>query len=145
MYTCWKRAAPRGSMEIFNAPTRENCTVRRERTNTPLQALVTMNDPQFVEASRNLAERAMRNSDMDTRLDFISTRVLARPFQTSERQILKGALKDFLSYYDAHPDQAAKLVSVGESKRDESVTAVGRAARDLLPRERLDTERATNQ
>ena len=114
MYTFWKRAAPPGSMDIFNAPTRETCTVRRERTNTPLQALVTMNDPQFVEASRNLAERAMRNPDIDSRLDFITTRVLARPFQTRERQILKGALKDFLSYYDSHPDQAGKLVAVGE-------------------------------
>jgi len=145
MYTFWKRAAPPGSMEIFNAPTRENCTVRRERTNTPLQALVTMNDPQFVEASRNLAERAMRNSDMDTRLDFISTRVLARPFQTSERQILKGALKDFLSYYDAHPDQAAKLVSVGESKRDVSVAAVELAAWTMVASDILNLDEALNK
>ena len=57
MYTFWKRAAPPASMDIFNAPSREICTVRRERTNTPLQALVTLNDPQFVEAARGLAQR----------------------------------------------------------------------------------------
>ena len=60
MYTFWKRAAPPASMDIFNAPSRETCTVRRERTNTPLQALVTLNDPQFVEAARFLAQTTLQ-------------------------------------------------------------------------------------
>src|SRR5690349_24938924 len=59
LYTFWKRSAPPASMDIFNAPTRENCTVRRERTDTPLQALVTMNDTQFIEAARKLAQSAL--------------------------------------------------------------------------------------
>src|SRR5207247_3911089 len=145
LYTFWKRSAPPAAMDIFNAPTRENCTVRRERTDTPLQALVTMNDPQFVEASRNLAERAIRNPDTDSRLDFITTRVLARPLQTRERQILKGALKDFLSYYDSHPDQAGKLVAVGESKRDTSVPAVELAAWTMVASDILNLDEALNK
>ena len=75
LYTFWKRSAPPASMDIFNAPTREIATVRRVRTNTPLQALVTMNDPQFVEASRYLVQKAMREAgdEFDRRLDYVTT------------------------------------------------------------------------
>ncbi len=59
LYTYWKRSAPPPSMQIFDAPTREKCTIRRPRTNTPLQALVTLNDTQFVEASRHFARRML--------------------------------------------------------------------------------------
>ena len=62
LYTLWKRQAPPASMDIFDGPTREVCVVRRDRTNTPMQALVTMNDPQFVEAARVLAQKALRAS-----------------------------------------------------------------------------------
>ncbi|MBM3787342.1 MAG: DUF1553 domain-containing protein, partial [Acidobacteria bacterium] len=102
MYTFWKRAAPPPSMDIFNAPSRENCTVKRERTNTPLQALVTMNDIQFVEAARNLAERTLKNTKggFDERLDYLSAYVLARPFEERERAVVRAEYKDLLSHYD---------------------------------------------
>src|SRR5205085_9856528 len=74
MYTFWKRAAPPASMEIFNAPNRETCAVRRERTNTPLQALVTLNDPQFIEAARHLAQLALKaqGATTESRLDYLA-------------------------------------------------------------------------
>ena len=65
MYIYWKRSAPMPVMTIFDAPTREKCVMRRSRTNTPLQALVTLNDPQFVEAARALAERLIKEGADD--------------------------------------------------------------------------------
>jgi hypothetical protein len=108
MYTFWKRAAPPASMDIFNAPNREVCTVRRERTNTPLQALVTLNDPQFIESARHLAERALREGgDTDaSRVDFVVRRVLARSLSDQERPFAEKSLADLLSYYREHPDDA---------------------------------------
>src|SRR5205823_5204033 len=84
LYTFWKRAAPPAMMEAFNAPNRETCAVRRERTNTPLQALVTLNDVQFVEAARQLAQRALAEGGGtdEGRVDFIARWLLARPLRT---------------------------------------------------------------
>src|SRR5262249_61813160 len=81
MYTLWKRAAPPASMDILNAPNRETCTVRRERTNTPLQALVTLNDVQFIEAARYLGQSVLKQGGITdaSRIDFIARRMLARP------------------------------------------------------------------
>src|SRR5262249_5517501 len=78
MYTFWKRSAPPAAMEVLNAPNRETCTVRRERTDTPLQALVTLNDPQFVEAARHLATHALKEGGAtdETRIEFIAKRLL---------------------------------------------------------------------
>src|ERR1035438_6599873 len=83
LYTFWKRAARPSSLDIFNAPSRETCTVRRERTDTPLQALVTLNDPQYVEAARHLAQLALTHGGAEetARLDFMAERLLARPLQ----------------------------------------------------------------
>ncbi|MCW5982357.1 MAG: DUF1553 domain-containing protein [Bryobacteraceae bacterium] len=147
LYTFWKRSAPPPSMDIFNAPTREACTVRRERTNTPLQALVTMNDPQFVEAARYLAAAALREAGpgADARFDYITRRVLGRALTLKERSIVAGAHRDFLAFYDSHPSEAAKLLSVGEAPPpgDDAPSEV--AALTMVANQILNLDEALNK
>jgi hypothetical protein len=146
VYWFWKRSAPPASMELFNAPTRENCTVRRERTNTPLQALTTMNDPQFVEASRALAQRAIQaGGGFDERLLYVSSRVLARPFAAKERDVLHRAYVDLQAHYETHAAEAKKLLAVGESKADAAIPAAELAAWTMLASNVLNLDEALNQ
>jgi mono/diheme cytochrome c family protein len=146
LYTFWKRAAPPASMEILNAPSRETCTVRRERTNTPLQALVTMNDPQFVEAARMLAERAMKSAgDVDERLDYMIRRLASRPFRPEESAVAKAAYDDLLTYYKAHAEDAKKLLAVGESKRDEKLDAAEHAAWTMVANQLMNLDEVLNK
>ncbi|GAA5116584.1 DUF1553 domain-containing protein [Luteolibacter yonseiensis] len=114
LYTLWKRTAAPPSMEIFNAPTRETFCVQRDLTNTPLQALVLLNDPQFVEASRELASHALAAADeFNTRLDHITTRLTGRTFDAAEREILEKSLAAALSTYRENPQDASKLITTG--------------------------------
>ena len=103
-------------MEMFNAPSREVCTVRRERTNTPLQALVTLNDPQFVEAARALAQLTLEQAaePAKARIDFMSRRLLARSLRPEELRVVKASLERLIAFYQSHPDDATKLLAVGE-------------------------------
>jgi uncharacterized protein DUF1553/uncharacterized protein DUF1549/concanavalin A-like lectin/glucanase superfamily protein/cytochrome c len=147
LYTFWKRSAPPASMEIFNAPSRENCTVRRERTNTPLQALVTMNDPQFVEAARSLAERAIKQggTSVDGRLDFITENVLARPFDKEERQVALAGYRDFLEHYTARPEDGKRLIETGDSEPDRTIPPPQFAAWTMIASQVLNLDEAVNK
>ncbi|MEO5715212.1 MAG: DUF1553 domain-containing protein [Luteolibacter sp.] len=117
LYTMWKRTAAPPSMEILNAPSRETFCVRRDRTDTPLQALVLLNDPQFVEASRELASHAMAAAtDFDARLDFITERLDGRMFDTAERLIVRKSLDSSLATFRSNKEDAEKLITTGESK-----------------------------
>ena len=146
MYTFWKRSAPPASMDVFNAPTRESCVVRRERTNTPLQALATMNDVQFVEAARVLAESAMQNTTaFDARLDYISTRVLARRLAANERLIARKAYTDFERYYSTHPEDARLFLDDGERKPDPSLARSEHAALTMLASQLLNLDEVLNK
>jgi hypothetical protein len=147
LYTLWKRQAPPASMEIFDGPTREVCVVRRERTNTPMQALVTMNDPQFVEAARVLAERALQaaTSDVNGAIDFMTTRVLARTFTPPERTVARGAYEDFAAHYRANPDAAAKLLAVGASPADRRLPVPELAAMTMMASQIFSLDEALNK
>ncbi len=145
IYTFWKRTAPHPAMEIFNAPTREVTCVARERTNTPLQAFVTLNDPQFVEASRRLAEHAMTEPDFDTRLDFITTRLIARSLVEEEKEHVRRTLDTALERFTADPEAAKQFLSEGETEPDAALPAPELAAWTLVASQILNLDETLNR
>ncbi|MCE9527814.1 MAG: DUF1553 domain-containing protein, partial [Planctomycetales bacterium] len=147
LYTFWKRSAPPASMEIFGAPNRETCTVRRERTNTPLQALVTLNDVQFIEAARHLAQATLKNggSKDEERLDFVAKRILARPFRGEELPVVQASLSELQKFYAAHPDDAKRLISEGESKPDAALDPAALAGWTMLVNELMNLDEVLNK
>ncbi len=147
MYTFWKRAAPPATMDVLNAPSREVCAVRRERTNTPLQALVTLNDPQFVEAGRMLAEHALgaAQGSEEAAIEEMARRVLLRPLTEKERQIVGGTHKEMRAYYDAQPDAAKQLIAIGESKPAESIPPAKLAALSMVANQLMNLDEVLNK
>ena len=147
LYTFWKRSAPPAALDVFNAPTRETCTIRRERTNTPLQALVTLNDPQFVEAARALAQRALKHGGQTAveRINFIANRLLARPFRPEEQVIVQTSLARLNGNYLSHPDEAVQLLLVGELKADPSLDAITLATWTMLANELMNLDEFLNK
>jgi hypothetical protein len=133
LYTFIKRAAPPATMDIFNAPSREVCAVKRERTNTPLQALATLNDPQFIEAARHLAEfsLAQRRKDEEA-LQAMAERLLSRQLTSKELAVVKGTLKEMQLYYEKQPEAAKQLLSVGESRASDKFPATRLAAMTMV-------------
>lgn len=119
MYTFWKRTAPPPTLATFDAPDREMCTVRRARTNTPLQALVLMNDPTYVEAARKLAERIMiEAANPQERITLAFRLVTAREPREVEIKVMQRVHERQLAAYQADTSAAKKLLAVGESARD---------------------------
>jgi mono/diheme cytochrome c family protein len=145
LYTFWKRTAPPALLEIFNAPSREFCTVRRERTNTPLQALATMNDVTFVEAARALASRALAEPDPESRFQFMALRLMSRPLEERELHILRESWRAFLRHYDSNLDDARKLVSQGESKPPGNVSPAELAALAMVASQMMNLDEVLNK
>jgi mono/diheme cytochrome c family protein len=120
LYTYWKRTVAPPFMVNFDSPNRETCTVRETRTNTPLQALDLMNDETFLEASRKLAERTLREggSRAEQRINYLYRLVLARDAKDSEERVMLSALQSFGQRFRTNPKAAADYLSYGFSNRD---------------------------
>jgi hypothetical protein len=116
LYTYWCRTFLHPSLKAFDAPTREECTADRPRSNTPLQALVLLNDPTYVEAARAFAERIMSEggNDVRSRLEFAYRQALSRSIRGEEAKLLEGLYQRHLEGYKADPKSAEALLHVGD-------------------------------
>ena len=125
MYTFWKRTSPPPSMAIFDAPDRETCQVRRTRTNTPLQALVLLNDVQFIEAARRFAEKVIADGgdSVESRVNYVYRSVLARQPTQKELEIVSGLFNEHFEEFQTDPEAAKQLLSLGESGRNEELNS----------------------
>ncbi len=130
MYTIWKRTAAPPTMLLFDSPTREICTVKRSRTDTPLQALALLNEVTFVESARALAQQMIEHGGAtpDQRIAWAFRRVTSRAATTEELQLLTAGLEKRLARFKADPASAAQLTGFGASKAGTSVDAAELAA-----------------
>jgi hypothetical protein len=147
LYTFWKRAAPPATLDIFNAPSREVCAVRRERTDTPLQALVTLNDPQFIEAARHLAQTALlcHGGNENEALEEMAMRLMARPLNAAEQTVVKRTLSEMKAFYEQHPDAAKELLSTGESKWSDKLPSPQLAALTMVANQLMNLDEVLNK
>ncbi|WP_348263228.1 DUF1553 domain-containing protein [Telmatobacter sp. DSM 110680] len=142
MYTYWKRMAMMPDMDAFDAPMRDVVCTRRQRTDTPLQALVTMNDIQWVEAARALAQRVIKEggSKPEKRIELMSEILLARDPDPRMLSVLKGSLDKMQKHYAADPKAASALIGAGEKKSDASIPAPELAAWTMVASEMLNLD-----
>jgi hypothetical protein len=129
MYTFWKRTSPPPTLATFDAPDRESCTVRRARTDTPLQALVLLNDPTYVEAARKLGERLLTEAkSQKERISLAYLLAMSRTPKPEELQVLQSLHDHQLAVYQADREAALQLLAVGESPRNEQLDPAELAA-----------------
>ncbi len=133
MYTYWKRSAPAPAMTIFDVPSREKCVVGRPRTNTPLQALVTLNDPQYLEAARALGHRIYGvSTDINKQIAYGYRITTGRKPDADTVALLARYYQKELSRFNADPSAATDLLQIGEFKGDDSIPLEVQAALTLL-------------
>jgi hypothetical protein len=134
VYTFWKRSVPPPNLSLFDAPDRESCTLARGRSNTPLAALMLLNDTTFIEAARKLAERVLREAapSDERRIERLVLLVLARPPTGSEQALLLRHLAAERAEYRRDLPAAQKLLAVGDSSSDPSLDPAEHAAWTML-------------
>ena len=130
LYTFWKRTSPPPTLNLFDAPEREFCVVRRSRTTTPLQALALLHDPTYVEAARHFAERILVHggATTDERIAFAFRTATARKPTAAEAKVLRETFEQQLAVFRKNPEAAVKSLKVGESVRNEKLDATEHAA-----------------
>ena len=130
LYTFWKRTIPPPSMTTFDASTREQCTVKRQTTTTPMQALVLLNDPQYIESSRLIAERMMEEGGdkLESRIQFAFRLATSRRATSKELNILEELFHTEQAEFKDNPEAAYSLLKIGEYRRDENLDAIELAA-----------------
>jgi hypothetical protein len=130
LYTFWKRAVAPPEMMTFDSPGRETCVVRETRTNTPLQALTLMNDVTYLEAARVLAQRMMIEGGPtpSSRIAYAYKLATARSLDPRQSDVLLGSFQHYLDGFQTNPESALKLVSEGDSPRDEKLNVSELAA-----------------
>lgn len=129
LYIFWRRII--GPTMFFDNASRQTCTVKSVRTNTPLHSLLTFNETTYVESARHLAQKILMDKSLNSdevRIQKLCLSILARPVSETESTILNGGLRRSLAEFNADPAAAAKLLAVGESHRDESLDPATHAA-----------------
>jgi hypothetical protein len=130
IYAFWRRTALHPMFAILDAPSREECNMHRARTNTPLQALVTLNDPSFVEAARVFAQKLLLDGpkDHDARLAFVFRSATGRTPSDLEMQVLRRRFEQQQARYSADHEAATKLVNAGQYPREAQLDVAEHAA-----------------
>ena len=142
LYTYWKRMAMMPDMDAFDAPMRDMACTRRQRTDTPLQALVTMNDEQWVEAARALAQRVILESGQQPqqRINLMSEILLSHAPRPQMAAVLENSLEQMKKHYASDPKAAHALLGVGEAKFDSSIPEPELAAWTMVANEMLNLD-----
>jgi ribosomal protein S15P/S13E len=134
-------------MDVFDAPTRDVVCTRRQRTDTPLQALVTMNDVQWVEASRALAERVIHEAGAspEQRISRMGLILLAHAPPPPMAAVLEKSFSEMQKHYAENPKDARSLVNIGEKRRDSSIPEPELAAWTMIASEMLNLDETVNK